>query len=207
MYAPPAFAVDDRAILADMLTRARLASLVVAGPQGFEAAHLPLLFDPDAGVLIGHLARGNPVAAADRQEALAVFTGPSAYVSPDFYPSKRAHGQVVPTWNYEAVHVHGRLERLEDPIELRRIVAALTDHFEAGRPAPWSIDDAPAPYIARMLDAITGVRLHVTRIEGVRKLSQNRSEADLAGVCAGLAASADAGDQAVARLMGGLSHD
>jgi transcriptional regulator len=132
---------------------------------------------------------------------MAVFTGPDAYVSPGWYPSKAVHGRVVPTWNYEAVRIHGRLTWHDDPNWLHAHVAAVSARFEAGRPAPWSIDDAPADYIAGMLNGIVGVTLTIDRIEAVRKLSQNRNEADRAGVIAGLCATGRAKDAAVAALM------
>jgi transcriptional regulator len=201
MYIRPPFAVDRAEDLAAMIARAPFASLVVAGGAGLEAAHLPMLYDADAGLLISHLAAGNPLAQYDGAEAMAILVGPHAYVSPGFYPSKAEHGRVVPTWKYEAVHVHGRLECFTDPAGLRAVVAALTDRFEAGQPAPWSVDDAPEAYLDGMLRAIVGVRLHVARIEGVRKLSQNRNAADYAGVVAGLAASERGEDRAVAALM------
>jgi transcriptional regulator len=211
MYAPPAFAIHDPETLAALIARAPLATLVVAGPDGLQAAHLPLLHDPEAGpetgVLIGHLARGNPVAARGGVPALAVFAGPDAYVSPGFYASKRQHGKVVPTWDYEAVHVHGRLERFDEPEALLRVVSILTDRFEAERSAPWSVSDAPEPYIAGMLRAIVGVRLVIERVEGARKLSQNKNAADFNGVRAGLAASDRGGDRAVAALMGTIEHE
>lgn len=206
MYAPTAFAVTDPAELAAMMARAPLATLVANTADGLEAAHLPLLYDADAGTLIGHLARQNPLAMLDGVQAMAMFSGASAYVSPGFYPSKAEHGRVVPTWNYETVHVHGRLERFDDPAELRAVVAALTDRFEADRPAPWSVDDAPDAYVQGLLRAIVGVRLVIERIEGVRKLSQNKSASDKAGVQAGLAASQSPGDRSVAALMRDTTH-
>jgi len=201
MYAPPAFAIDDPETLAAMIARAPLAMLVVAGPDGLGAAHLPMLHDREAGVLIGHLARANPLAASGGVPAMAVFVGPEAYVSPGFYPSKQAHGRVVPTWDYEAVHVHGRLERFDEPEALLAVVRALTERFEADRPQPWSVSDAPEAYVAGLLRAIVGVRLVIERVEGARKLSQNKDAADRAGVRAGLLASDRPGDQAVAALM------
>ena len=201
MFAPSPFAIDDPEVVADLLARAPLATLIVATPEGLEAAHLPLLYDAASGVLSGHLARANPLARMDGVQALAVFSGAQAYVSPGFYPSKRAHGRVVPTWNYEAVHVHGGLERFDEPGALRAVVAALSDRFEAERPQPWSVDDAPEPYLAGMLRAIVGVRLHAQRIEGVRKLSQNRDAADRAGVREGLSGSGRPGDRVTAALM------
>ena len=206
MYAPAAFAVTDPAELAAMMARAPLATLVVTTDERLEAAHLPLLHDVEAGTLVGHLARQNPVAAMDGVPAMAIFNGASAYVSPGFYPSKAEHGRVVPTWNYQTVHVYGRLERFDDPAELRAVVAALTDRFESDRPAPWSVEDAPETYVAGLLNAIVGVRLVIQRMEGDRKLSQNRSASDKAGVRDGLAASSSPGDRAVAALMKDEPH-
>jgi transcriptional regulator len=207
MYVPAPFAVDDPGSLSAMIARAPLATLVAAGPAGLNAAHLPMLHDREAGTLIGHLARSNPVASLGGVPALAIFAGPEAYVSPGFYASKREHGRVVPTWNYEAVHVHGRLEPFEDPQALLNVVETLTDRFEAERPTPWSVSDAPEPYIAGMLRAIVGIRLVIERVEGARKLSQNKNAADAAGVRAGLSESDRPGDRAVAALMDTLEHD
>jgi transcriptional regulator len=203
MHRPHPFAVSDDAEIVLMLERAPLACLVTHGPQGLFATHLPMLADLERGVLAGHLARGNPHRAlAGEAEALAVFAGPNAYVSPGWYPSKAEHGRVVPTWNYEAVHVHGRLSWRDEPDWLRANVAALSARFEAGRDAPWSIEDAPDAFIAGLVNGIVGVELTITRIEAKAKLSQNRSEADRAGVIAGLNASGRPEDAAVAGLMG-----
>lgn len=206
MYTQTAFAIDAPEDLAAVIGRAPFASLVVAGPDGIEAAHLPMLYDAEAKALVGHVARANPMAKRDGAKALAVLIGPNAYVSPSFYPSKAEHGRAVPTWNYEAVHVHGRLECFEAPDALHAVVSKLSDHFEAGRAEPWSVGDAPRGYIATMLRAITGVRLHIERIEGLRKLSQNKDAADRAGVVAGLSASELAGDRMVAALMAEQDH-
>jgi transcriptional regulator len=132
---------------------------------------------------------------------MVIFQGVDAYVSPNWYPSKAADGRVVPTWNYEALHVHGELSWREDEAWLRANVAGLTDRFEAGQPHPWALADAPADYVARMLAQIVGLELRITRIEAKRKLSQNRSEADRQGVIAGLSASASNTDRTMAGLM------
>jgi transcriptional regulator len=202
VYVPDAFTVEDRNEIAALLERAPLACLITHGPKGLFASHLPFVCDLERGVLAGHLARANPHAGvAGDGQALAVFSGPNAYVSPNWYPGKAEHGRVVPTWNYEAVHVHGRLIWHEDADWLRRNVTALTDRFEAGQPKPWSIEDAPDVFIDRLLAAIVGVELRIERIEAKRKLSQNRPAADQAGVVAGLVQSAKASDREIARLM------
>ncbi|MGX9567660.1 MULTISPECIES: FMN-binding negative transcriptional regulator [Pseudomonas] len=206
MYNPKAFAVEDLLQLQQMMVDCRLAVLITHGEHGLQASHLPLLLDTQQGPngsLYGHMARANPQ-WRDLQagaEALVIFAGADAYVSPDLYPSKAEHGKVVPTWNYQAVHAYGTAEVFNDPERLRNLVGALTDRHESGRALPWSIDDAPAEYIDSMLRAIVGFALPIQRLEGKRKLSQNRSPVDAAGVRNGLAASPDPQDQALACLM------
>ena len=108
-----------------------------------------------------------------------------AYISPSWYPSKGEHGKVVPTWNYEVVHVRGEL-RAHDDAWTEQLVRDLTDHHEASMTSPWSVDDAPPEYIERMLKAIVGVSLQVTEVVAKRKLSQNRAADDLTGAADGL---------------------
>jgi transcriptional regulator len=150
-----------------------------------------------------HLARANPQwrAVADKAPALAVVTGPDAYVSPAWYPSKDEHGRVVPTWNYSQVHLTGRLTVHHDPAWLLDAVTRLTDRHEEHRTDRWSVDDAPAPYVEKQLKAIVGLEMAVERVEAKAKLSQNRSEADRAGVVAGLRAEGGAAEAAVARQI------
>ena len=135
--------------------------------------------------------------------ALVIFQGVEAYISPSWYPTKQAHGRVVPTWNYEVVHVYGRLVWHEDRAWLRAQIGELTRQFEAGRPDPWSVEDAPADHIERLLAGIVGVEIAIDRIEAKRKLSQNRSDADRLGAADGLAASDDPRD----RLTGAAMRD
>ncbi|VVP71018.1 Protease synthase and sporulation protein PAI 2 [Pseudomonas fluorescens] len=206
MYTPSNFAINDLHELQQQILGTRLAVLVTHGEQGLQASHLPLLLRPDQGsngTLYGHFARANPQwkALQDGAQALVVFAGAEAYVSPGFYPSKAEHGKVVPTWNYVAVHAYGTAEVFTDADRLHNLVSALTDRHEAGRNNPWKVADAPAEYIDAMLKAIVGFALPIQRLEGKRKLSQNRSTADIAGVREGLAASPDVHDQALAHLM------
>ncbi|NVZ63164.1 FMN-binding negative transcriptional regulator [Pseudomonas gingeri] len=206
MYTPSAFSEQDLLTLQRHIQDTRLATLVTHGKLGLQASHVPLLLDPGQGpngTLYGHLARANPQwrELAEGGEILVIFAGADAYVSPSFYPAKAEHGKVVPTWNYVAVHAYGEAEVFDDAERLRNLVGALTDRHEAGRDQPWKVDDAPAPYIDSMLKAIVGFALPIQRLEGKRKLSQNRSAADVAGVQQGLAASADSQDQALAHLM------
>lgn len=207
MYNPGQFRVDAPGRLHALMREHPLATLVVHGPEGLEAAHLPLqLQEVDGGaVLRGHVARANPLwrTIGAGCPALAVFHGPQAYVSPGWYPSKRVDGRVVPTWNYAVVHAHGTLSAVDDPAWLEAQVRALTDAHEAEREAPWSVDDAPGDYVARMLQGIVGIELAVARLEGKWKMSQNRSADDRAGVVAGLRAGRDPGGADVADCVAG----
>jgi transcriptional regulator len=132
---------------------------------------------------------------------MAIFMGPDAYISPSWYASKQEHGKVVPTWNYSAVHAYGPVEFFDEEDRLLDIVTRLTDLHEAPRSERWAVTDAPATFIKAQLRGIIGVRLPITRLEGKRKLSQNRNAADRAGVATGLATSERPADQAVAALI------
>lgn len=205
MYVPPAFAEDDVAVLHASMRAARLANLVTATAEGLVASPLPLLLDEtegSQGVLYGHLARANPQwRAAPLGEAMALFMGPDAYVTPSWYATKRETGKVVPTWNYVAVHAYGPVEFFEDAGRLLEVVTRLTNLHEGPRAEPWAVADAPEPFIRSQLRGIVGLRMPITRLEGKRKLSQNRNAADRAGVAAGLAASNRATDRQVAALI------
>ncbi len=191
MYTPAHFAADEAAVH-ELLAAHGAADLVTATAEGLAATTLPLLFDPAAGphgALLGHLARNNdqwrrPVLG----EALAIVRGPDAYVSPTWYASKAEHGRVVPTWNYAVVHAYGELVVHDDPDWTGELVRRLSDKHEQGRAHPWSVDDAPAAYVAGQLRAVVGVELRISRIEAKWKLSQNRPSADVDGVIAGLRA-------------------
>ena len=206
MYVPRAFAVDDIQILHQQMQASPLPVLVTHASQGLHASHVPLLLAPDEGAygtLYGHLARANPhgKALAQGTESLVIFAGEQAYISPSFYPSKADHGKAVPTWNYLAVHAYGTAEVFEDAERLLALVSRLSSQHEAGRPAPWAVSDAPDDYIDSMLKAIVGFRLPITRLQGKRKLSQNRDAADQAGVRQGLLANSNPQDHALAHLM------
>ncbi|MHC8317033.1 FMN-binding negative transcriptional regulator [Pseudomonas sp. LB3P31] len=206
MYNPSSFAITDLADMQQQIHGTRLALVITHGEQGLQASHLPLLLRPDEspnGTLYGHFAKANPQwkELQNGAEALVIFAGADAYISPGFYPSKTEHGKVVPTWNYVAVHAYGTAEVFTDADRLLNLVSALTDRHEGAREQPWKVTDAPADYIDGMLKAIVGFALPIQRLEGKRKLGQNRSTADIAGVREGLSASPDAQDQALAHLM------
>lgn len=204
MYQPRHFVETRPELLLELIHRHPLATLVLPHAQGLEATPLPLqVFVESDGSwrLQGHLARANPLASLQAVgEVLAVFTGPQGYVSPGWYPSKTEHGKVVPTWNYATVHVWGHLRLVDDRVWLRAQIARLTATHEAGRPQPWAPEDAPADYLERMLDAVVGLEITVTRTEGKFKLSQNRPASDVQGVIDGAARAGEADlSRAVAR--------
>ena len=193
MYVPPAFREDDLATLHGLMRGAGLATLVTATAEGLVGTPLPLFLVAEEGpfgTLYGHVARANPQWRLPATgEAMALFMGPDAYVTPSWYPSKQEHHRVVPTWNYVALHAYGPAEFFDDAERLLAVVTRLTDQQERPRAEPWAVADAPAEFIRGQLKGIIGLRLPITRLEGKRKMSQNRSEADRRGVAAGLAAS------------------
>ncbi|MCY0387254.1 FMN-binding negative transcriptional regulator [Robbsia sp. Bb-Pol-6] len=205
MYIPPAFEEGSLPLLHQTIRQARIAQLVTHGDAGLDATPLPLLLDASEGphgTLYGHIARANPLwRTAIDGAALAIFMGPDAYVSPSWYPSKQRDGKVVPTWNYVTVHAHGPVEFFDDPDRLLAVVTRLTERHEAERAAPWAVADAPAAFVSAHLRHIVGIRLPIARLDGKRKMSQNRSAEDRAGVAAGLAASADPADRNTAAQM------
>lgn len=192
MYLPAHFEETRIDVLHAAMRQHPLATLTTQDPAGaLQADAVPLLVEPGAlalGTLRGHVARANPLWRETRGDVLVVFQGAQSYVSPGWYPAKAEHGKVVPTWNYIVVQARGRLRAIEDAAWLHALVSRLTDRFEAARPAPWGVGDAPADYIATMLGAIVGIEIEIEALIGKWKVSQNRNAADRAGVAAGLAA-------------------
>ena len=208
MYAPAFNRVDDEDAARRMVADAGAGELVTVGPDGYPVATLlPVLWRGDR--VLAHLARANPHRRSIEMDApgLLVVTGPQAYVSPSWYAAKAEHGRAVPTWNYTTVHLTGRV-RVQDDVEwVRDLVTALTDAHEGARERPWAVADAPETYVAGQLRGIVGVELVVERVEAKAKLSQNRSEADRAGVVEGLRAEGAPGPARVADLMQPLTLD
>jgi len=209
VYLPAHFAETRTEVLHRLVHDHPFGMLVTLGPRGLVADSVPFILDPEPapGVLRAHVARANPVwreARAD-VEALVVFQGAQAYVSPAWYPSKAEHGKVVPTWNYVTVQARGTLRAMEDAAWLRTLVTRLTDRHEADRvarapgAAPWAIDDAPADFVESTLKAIVGIEIPLTSLTGKWKVSQNRSAADRAGVARGLGEARDGASDALAR--------
>ena len=191
MYVPAHFAEDRASVLHGAIREHGFATLVSMTDRGLIASHIPLLLDAGTGphgTLIGHLARPNPQASGAIGEALAIFQGPEGYITPSYYETKRETGMVVPTWNYTAIHAHGHLRFFDDRDRLLDIVTRLTTLHESKRAAPWAVSDAPGDFTRGMLNGIIGLELTITRLEGKWKMSQNRPEADRAGVIAGLRA-------------------
>ena len=190
-YLPQHFAETDPATLYALVRSHPLATWVVQHQGELLVNHIPFLLDAqrgEHGTLVGHVARANPVwqVLAAGAPSVAVFTGPQAYVSPNWYPSKHAHGKAVPTWNYATVHAHGVPQAVDDPARILDVVTRLTQVHEAGQALPWQVADAPADYIAKLLQAIVVVEIPVQRWVGKWKVSQNRPAADQQGVAAGL---------------------
>jgi transcriptional regulator len=204
MYLPPAFRESLEGIHATMRS-ARLAHFITATAEGPLASALPLIFDDsegEHGTVYGHFAKGNAHwRSAPIGDALAIFMGPEAYVTPSWYPTKQETGKVVPTWNYVSVHASGPVEFFHEPERLLDVVTRLTALHEKARTAPWAVNDAPSDFIASQLRGIVGLRMPITRLEGKRKMSQNRNEADRAGVAAGLAERDLPQDKEVASLI------
>jgi len=205
MHRPDHFRVEDVAQIHALMRARPFAALISAGPAGLYASHLPTVLKDDGphGSIECHLARANPHCAdlAAGQEALMIFQGPAGYITPNWYPSKAAHGKVVPTWNYAAVHAYGRPEVVKDKDWLLRHVAELTAQQEKGQAEPWVLSDAPSAYVDVMLRGIMGFRFAITRLEGKWKMSQNRAAEDRAGVVAGLTARATGDDLEIAAAV------
>jgi transcriptional regulator len=205
MHTPAHFSESRPEILRDLMAQHPLATIVSHSGAGLVADHVPLLHEAGAGAhgrLIGHVAKANPLwRTPPEREHLVIFQGPSAYISPGWYATKAEAGRVVPTWNYAVVHATAMLTAFHDARALLALLAKLTDRHEHTRPQPWRVTDAPADYVERLLENIVGIELHITRLEGKWKVSQNQSAANRRGVVGGLAA--EGGDDAVhmARLV------
>lgn len=205
MYLPGYFQESRTEVLHALMRDRPLATLVTSSRSAIVANHLPVqtLSEPAPyGAIRGHIAKANPLwrdHCAD-SEALAIFQGPQAYVSPSFYPSKRETGEVVPTWDYAVVHARGPLRFVQDALWLRALVSGLTDAHEAPRREPWEVADAPPPYIDRMLSMIVGFELTIVGLTGKFKLSQNHPSANREGVVRGLE-SGDSDAREIAQML------
>jgi transcriptional regulator len=194
MYLPPHFEENRTDELHRLIAAHPLGALVVSGPHGLDANHLPFELDVRAGSparLLGHVARANPVwtEVASGTSVMVIFRAADAYISPNWYPTKQEHDRHVPTWNYQVVHVHGRIRFHDDATFVRGVVARLTHTHETslGDDKRWKMTDAPREFIDQMVAAIVGLDIEVDRIVGKAKLGQNREERDRIGAAEELA--------------------
>jgi transcriptional regulator len=191
MSMPTHFEETRLEVLHELISAHPLATVVTLSAGGINANHVPLHLCPDQGpfgALRGHVARSNPM-WSDRVpdvETLAIFHGADDYVSPSWYPTKREHGKVVPTWNYAVVHAYGTLRVINDPVWLRALLEALVSRHEARSTVPWSVSDAPGEFVERMIQSIVGFEIVITRLNGKWKVSQNQPAENRAGVIDGL---------------------
>ena len=201
VYLPPAFTENRPEVLVEHIEHYDFGLLVSHGSAGLVASHIPFLIERDGDQLHlhGHLARPNPQVGdlARGGEVLAIFHGPHAYISPNWYAS----GPSVPTWNYVDVHAYGTVQLVEDDDWLRRLLVRLSERHEARNPEAWRMQELPDAYINTMLKGIIGLDIAVARLEGKYKLSQNRPATDRPGVIAALEAQSDQDAREVARLM------
>jgi transcriptional regulator len=204
MYSRDEAKEDRSEVLHRAIRDIRLGTLVVADDAGTPlAAHVPFVLKTEGEtVLECHVARANPIwkLMATPRPALAMFQGPQAYVRPGWYPAKKEHGKVVPTWSYVSIHARGPASQMDMPVLLQH-VRELSDQEEHGQPMPWSVDDAPEGFITALARGIVGLRIPVMSLEGVWKLNQHRSEADRHGMIDGLEGRGEADSRELAEIM------
>ncbi len=206
MYTPRYHALTDRATMHGHIAQHPLGAWVCNAGGQLLANHIPFVLDPHPGPngrLLGHVSRANPVwrELVGGVPSVVMFVGPQAYITPSWYPGKREHGKVVPTWNYVTVHAHGIACAMESPDWIRGMLERLTDAQEAARPEPWRLADAPADYIEKMLRAVVGIEISINRLEGRLKVSQDEDRADRLGTVEGLRRTADSQSQLLANLV------
>ncbi|MFA6162167.1 MAG: FMN-binding negative transcriptional regulator [Methylobacter sp.] len=194
MYIPPHFEQPDIEVMHDLIRNRPLATLVTLGSDGINANHIPLHLVPELepfGVLRGHVARSNPIWSdlESDVDTLTIFHAPDAYISPSWYATKQETGKVVPTWNYTVVHAYGSLRIIDDASWIRSQMEALTTHHEAAFPEPWSVSDAPEDFTEKLIEAVIGIEMVITRLSGKWKISQNQPPQNQHSVIQGLNAS------------------
>lgn len=205
MYCPSTFSESRPDLLYGLIAEYPLATLIRQTDEGLVADHVPLVHQPastGAGRLIGHVAKSNPLWQLPTEaEVLAIFQGPSSYISPQWYASKRDGGEVVPTWNYAVVHAQCRLTAVHAPARVLEGITVLTDQQERDQPHPWRVTDAPAAYTEKLSAHIVGIELSILRIEGKWKVSQNQPARNQASVIEGLRALGTSQAEAMADLV------
>ncbi len=206
MYVPKHHEETDIAVLHALVRSHPLGAWVTHGDEELLANHIPFLLDSsqgEHGTLVGHVARANPIwqAFSTTVPSLVIFQGAETYITPSWYPSKHAHGKVVPTWNYAVVHAHGLPRAIEDHDWLLQHLTQLTDTHERGQALPWKVSDAPLDFTERLMDAIVGIEIPISKLSAKWKVSQNRPEPDKLGVVAGLLARGDEQSKEMAALV------
>lgn len=206
MYVPAHFDEPRIELLHRLIRERPLGTLVTLAGDGLNANHIPFEIDIEPapfGTLRGHVARANPVWRnfSSAVEALVIFHGAQTYISPSWYPTKQATGEVVPTYNYLVTHGYGQMKIIHEREWLRALVTRLTNRFEAERAVPWHVTDAPPAFIDKQLGAIVGIEIALTKLIGKWKVSQNRPATDRDGVVKGLNERDDADSLAIARWV------
>jgi transcriptional regulator len=206
MYLPKHFEVTSVPTMHSFIEQNPFGTLVCQATQGMVANHIPFELDVvsgEHGVLRAHVARANPIwqQAASGVEVLVIFQGIDSYITPSWYPTKKIAGKAVPTWAYATTHAYGKVKFIQDAAWLHGLVSRLSNTQEADRPEPWSMSDAPSDYVDKLLGAIVGVEITITRLEGKWKVDQNKQAVDRAGVAAGLKAQGDKKSLVLAELV------
>lgn len=206
MYQPKHFEESRVEVLHDLIRAHPLATLVTLSSNGLVANHIPLQFvsgSSSLGTLQGHVARANPLWKDfdENLEVLAIFQGADTYISPSWYATKHETGKVVPTWNYTVAHAHGTLRIIDDANWLRAQIESLTTQNEAAFPQPWAVTDAPRDYIDKMISAIAGIEITITRLSGKWKVSQNQPSANQTSVIEALRRKGGDGNKTMADLI------
>lgn len=189
MHIPDEFKEVRSEEIASIVQNFPLACVVANTPNGLIATHIPLILKPN-GVLVGHIAMVNDMRTlvADNQEVMCVFKGDDAYISANYYPSKWVDHQKVPTWNYQAVHIYGNLTFFTDKKSKLSALGMLTKQSEqqANGSSAWKMSEAPADYLAALLEDIVVFEVQISRVLAQSKLSQNRDQKDFDSVVAEL---------------------
>jgi transcriptional regulator len=206
MYLPKHFEETSVAAIHAFIEGNPFGTLVCQTAEGMVANHIPFELDSasgEQGVLLAHVARANPIwqQALAGKEALVIFQGVNSYVTPSWYPTKKVTGKAVPTWAYAVTHAYGQVKFIQDGEWLHSLVSRLSASQEASRNEPWAVSDAPTDYIDKLLGAIVGVEIVISRLEGKWKVDQNKQAVDRAGVVAGLKEQGDADSLELAGLV------
>lgn len=205
MFIPKQFRQDDKNMVMEAVKTIRFGVLVVFSEGRFFSSHLPFIIREENNQMIleGHVSRANELwkHAAKENPAMVIFQGEHAYIHPGWYETKKTTGKVVPTWNYQVIHLHGFAEKQEEPGWLLNHLEKLVTHNEADQKTPWKISDAPQDYIDGLTRAIVGIQFKVERFEAALKMNQHHPQENRLGVIEGLKSSTNFHDQAVGDIM------